>query len=208
MDPVTMSEFPNGLRRARSTGGFSPRLSSRTLTGASLDRAPASAPCVSPPAPVSPIEPLLQTPYVTLRWNATHSFARFVRSERPFATIVDIESEGLKVERALEKAGNIRLLVDLRAVTPRNDPGFEAAIAKFRRKLFGGCQRIVILVRTAVGALQVKRHMREDGFPGEVFTDEGAAIVFLERRSSVCASRSSTGPASRPAGERRAVRMD
>jgi hypothetical protein len=152
---------------------------------------------------VSPSEPLLETPYVTIRWNATHSFARFVRSDLPFATIAHIESEALKVERALEKAGNIRLLVDLRAVAPRNDPSFEAAIARFRRKLFDGGQRIVILVRTAVGALQVKRHMREDGFPVEVFTDEEAAIVFLERRSSVCTSRSSTGPA----GERRAVRI-
>lgn len=202
-----MSELPKGIRRARSTGGFSPRLSSRARAGASLDRAPSSERRVTPPAPVSPSAPLLETPYATIRWNTTRSFARFVRSDLPFATIADIEIEGIKVERALEKAGNIRLLVDLRAVTPRNDPGFEASIAKFRSKLFGGGQRIVILVRTAVGALQVKRHMREDGFPVEVFTDEEAAIVFLERRSSVCTSRSSAGPASRPSGERRAVRM-
>lgn len=203
-----MSEIPVGIRRARSTGGFSSRgPNGRARAGAGLDRAPSSSPHVSPSAPVRPIEPLLETPYVTIRWNATRSFACFVRSELPFATRADIESEGIKVEHALERAGKIRLLVDLRAVTPRNDPGFEAAIAKFRSKLFGGGQRIVILVRTAVGALQVKRHMREDGFSVEVFTQEEEAIVFLEKRSSVCTSRSSAGPASRPAGGRRADRL-
>jgi hypothetical protein len=128
----------------------------------------------------SPGAPLLVTPYATISWERERSFARFVRNERPYATIADIDADGFAVERALQKAGRIRLLVDLRAVPPRNDPSFEFAIAKFRRKLLGGGQRVAIVVRTAIGALQVKRHMREDGFPVDVFTHEHEAITCLE----------------------------
>jgi hypothetical protein len=124
--------------------------------------------------------PLLVTPYATISWEPGRSFARFVRNERPYASVTHIDSEGLEVEGALRKAGRIRLLVDLRAVTPRNDASFEVAIARFRHKLFGGSQRIVVLVRTAIGALQVKRHLREDGFRIDVFTSEEEAIVCLE----------------------------
>jgi hypothetical protein len=124
--------------------------------------------------------PLLATPYGTICWDAKHALVRFVRRECAYETIADIEREGLDVEHALAKSGKLRLLVDLRAVTPRNDPIFEVAIAKFRRKLIGGCQRVAILVQTSMGALQVKRHMREDGFQAEVFTQEEEALAFLD----------------------------
>lgn len=127
---------------------------------------------------------LLKTPYGTLTWDATHSILWFVRSNVAYASLEDIEREGIEVERALQKAGKVRLLVDLRAATPRNDPGFEADIVKFRRKLFGGGQQVAVLVRTAMGALQVKRHVREDGFSVEVFTNESAAIAHLSQRPS------------------------
>ena len=127
--------------------------------------------------------PLLATPYGTLTWDMNHSIGRFVRSSLGYASVEDIENEGILVERALQKAGKIRLLVDLRAATPRNDPSFEADIVKFRRKLCGGGQQIAILVCTAMGALQVKRHMREDGFAVEVFTQEAAALAHLAQRA-------------------------
>jgi hypothetical protein len=128
---------------------------------------------------VSTSAPLLATSYANVFWDATRSFVWFVRTELPYATIADIEWEGFAVERALLKVGQVRLLVDLRAVMPRDDKSFEIAIAKFRRKLLGGDRQVVILVRTAMGALQVKRHLREDGFRVEVLTQEDEAIAFL-----------------------------
>lgn len=142
---------------------------------------------------------LLATPYGTMTWDATHSIVRFVRTSLGYATAADIEREGVQVERALEKAGKVRLLVDLRAATPRNDPGFEADIVKFRRKLCGGGQKVVILVCTAMGALQVKRHMREDGFAVEVFTQEAAALACLAQHAlAERAQRPKEVPASGP----------
>jgi len=141
--------------------------------------------------------PLLETPYCSITWDARNSIVRFVRSNLAYATIADIEREGREVERALQKAGKVRLLIDLRAVTPRNDAGFEVAIVKLRSKLLGGGQQIAILVQTAIGALQVKRHMREDGFAVEVFTQEEEALAFLDMRVSERAPRSSQAPLSR-----------
>lgn len=122
---------------------------------------------------------LLETPYCKIDCDAEHALARFVRTGLPYARIEDIDRDGVAVERALDGAGNIRLLVDLRAVAPRDDPDFEAAIVGFRRKLVSGKERVAILVQTAVGALQVKRHMREDGFQVGVFVQEEEAIAFL-----------------------------
>jgi hypothetical protein len=140
------------------------------------EKAPASAIRATPPAPVPR---LLRTPYCTIDWDGARSLVRFVRTRLPYASIADIVHEGTEVERALESVGRSRLLVDLRAVVPRNDPDFEVAIAAFRRKIFRGGGRMAILVRTAVGALQVKRHMREDGFHVEVFSQEDEALSFF-----------------------------
>lgn len=172
-----MNEFPLRSRQVQSTVGV-PRQGLNSQAGdapmLSLDSR-----CWSP---WSAGTRLLETPYCTIDWDLRHSLARFVRTELPYEGIADIESDGIEVQRVLEKAGRIRLLIDLRAITPRNDPSFEVAIASFRRKLLGGGQQVAILVRTAVGALQVKRHMREDGFQVEVFTQEEEALAFLGGR--------------------------
>lgn len=125
---------------------------------------------------------LHETPYGTVDLDGKHLVVRVVRSERPYATTSDIYAEGLAIQHELDGLGRMPLLVDLRAVTPRNDQGFEVAIADFRRRVFGGRHRAALLVRTAVGALQVKRHMREDGFPVEVFTSEEEALEYLSMR--------------------------
>jgi hypothetical protein len=146
---------------------------------------------------------LLETPYGSIDWDGMCTLARFVRTELPYATIADIDEEGIAIERVLEGAGKIRLLVDLRLIVPRNDPGFEVAIANFRRRLLGGRERIAILVRTAVGALQVKRHMREDGFHVEVFTNEEEALAYLDMRPSErapCSHQDWPAPRSRSMG--------
>jgi hypothetical protein len=144
------------------------------------ERASPSSTQERPSNPTGMNVPLLVTPYGTISWDAKRSLLRFVRSELGYATIADIEHEGTEVERVLEKAGRGRLLVDLRTVPPRNDPSFELAIARFRRKLFAGGRPAAILVRTAAGALQVMRHMREDGLDVKVFTQEAEALAFLD----------------------------
>ena len=67
------------------------------------------------------------------------------------------------------------LVVDLRAAPGRNDDAYEVAVAPFRRALLESAQRVAVLVRTRVGALQVARHAREDGLDVFVTDDEAAA---------------------------------
>jgi hypothetical protein len=107
---------------------------------------------------------------------------------------VIIEREMKEVERVLEKLRRTRLLVDLRPAPPRNDPEFEAAMAKFRQRLLKDADRAVILVRTAVGALQAERLLREDGINVTVFQSEEDALAYLDAAQPSSSSRGTLTP--------------
>lgn len=74
---------------------------------------------------------------------------------------------------------DVALLVDLRDVVGRNDPDFEVAIAPHRRRLMQSFGRAAVLVRSSVGAMQIRRLFAEDGIPVEVFGDEDDALDWL-----------------------------
>lgn len=75
------------------------------------------------------------------------------------------------------------LLLDLRDARGRNDPDFEAQTRGLRGGLVRGFERAAMLVGSAAGKLQVRRHMVEDGFPDVlVTTDESEAMAFLRLR--------------------------
>lgn len=124
---------------------------------------------------------LLETPYGTLDFDPTTTLVRFTRTDLPYQSIEDVEAETDLVGQALDSLQGTTwsLLSDLRAVAPRDDPAFEVVIARFRRRMFTGAARVALVVRTAVGALHVKRHLREDNVPGEVFEDEALALDYL-----------------------------
>lgn len=133
---------------------------------------------------------LLETTYGRIDWDPTRTLVRFTRSDLPYRSSEDIEAEASAIDRVLRDFGpHCPLLVDLRAVTPRNDPAFEKAIVKLRRSLFGAASRIAILVRTAVGVLQTKRHAFEDGVVAGVFHDEALALAYLAMREAPLRSR-------------------
>lgn len=80
------------------------------------------------------------------------------------------------------EVGSFALLADLRASVGRNDPEFEAGLKERRRELFERFQRTAIVVGTAVGRLQVQRHIVHDGHGDkvQVFTDPDEALVWLQ----------------------------
>jgi len=199
-----MSELAPRSRRAcgisGNAGSYVPFDAERSPCSERSRQSGKGAPELAPLSSIRVKGRLFESPYCTLDWEGTRVLARFVRTGLPYATIADIDEDGIALQRVLERAGKIRLLVDLRPVVPRNDPSFEVAIASFRRRVLGGRQRAAILVRTAVGALQVKRHMREDGFQVEVFTSEEEALAYLDMRPSErapCAGHDSPAPRSR-----------
>ena len=108
---------------------------------------------------------------------------RFTRTEQPYASLDEVREVHDHVGRVFDRAGRERhtLLVDMRRAPLNTHPEFESAAGRGRRVVVRGFGRVAVLVQSALGALQVKRHLREDDIPGEVFTDEGLAVQFLCR---------------------------
>lgn len=147
---------------------------------------------------------LHETAFGRIELDRQNLLVRFIRSDQPFATVAEVDHESNEIERVLEKLRRSKLLVDLRTlVLTREDPAIDAAMVRFRQRLLRGSERAVILVRTAIGALQVKRHMREDGLNVEVFQNEEEALAHLEGIQPDSASRASCLP---PAQSRRFAR--
>jgi len=71
------------------------------------------------------------------------------------------------------------LLLDIREVRGRNDSPFENILQEFREKIFRGFKGVAIVVRTAIGVLQVQRHGRETGVSAQVFRDIATARAYL-----------------------------
>ena len=97
------------------------------------------------------------------------------------------------------------VLVDVRDAPMLANDGLELEAAKVIDAMASDFERSALLVRTAVGALQVRRIARTNPFRLELFEDEAAAIAYLSGNGpppgSVAARRSSLPPP--PAGRNR-----
>ncbi len=119
--------------------------------------------------------------YSTISIDPKGPIVRAVRSDIPFPTFEALEIAVENQVRTYDSLGrgNRVLLSDLRAIMGRNDSQFEDRVAKLRPKLYGGFRRVGILVRSSVGALQIKRLVQEDGLSRMVMTDETALLEYL-----------------------------
>lgn len=84
-----------------------------------------------------------------------------------------------KIERLASMTNGLRVLVDLREAIGRNDSGFEAAVTPHRKRMFSAPWMAAVLVKTTVGAMQVRRHFEMDGVDVPVFADESEADRWL-----------------------------
>lgn len=78
-----------------------------------------------------------------------------MRTAESFDTLDALAAEHEALLPHLSKVRPQPLLVDLRDARGRNDPAFEAAMARYRRPMYQGFSRVVVLVRSAIGKLQV-----------------------------------------------------
>jgi hypothetical protein len=129
---------------------------------------------------------LFRTPHMIVTLELGGSVVRFARTEVPLESSFDLRSVGEELGMALpmQKRRHLGLLADLRRAPPRNDPEFELAFREHVRPLFVGFARTAVLVRTAVGKLQVLRTTREDGNGVTTFDDEEAALAFFDDLSA------------------------
>ena len=124
---------------------------------------------------------LFNQPQITLTTEPESRLVRYVRTSVPYPSLDEYERMHERLGVALDQLGRKRhvLLVDLREATLNNDPAFERAAVRCRHLLVHDFRKMAVLVKTAVGALQIGRHIREDALEAPVFNDETAAVSYL-----------------------------
>ncbi len=128
-----------------------------------------------------PTPPLVDDAYFKVTHDPTRRLVIAVRSAEAIDDLTDLERSVSAVAAAFDAVGRegTRLFIDIRAARGRNDASFEEAMKRLRPRLFGGFERVALLVRSAVGLLQIQRHLREDGVSAHVDTDEAALMAAL-----------------------------
>lgn len=129
---------------------------------------------------MSPTE-ILHTPYFVIRVVAADPIVRLWRSSQPFPTLDAVRVGWLSVVDALDRHGRSGrcLLSDLRDSPARNDPAFEQVMLPIVPRVHAGFLRNAILVKRAVGALQIKRHAKSDGIERLITSSEDEALAYL-----------------------------
>lgn len=124
---------------------------------------------------------LLSSPYVRSEYDAPHRLVRYTRTALGFSEMIALEAAyGDLIRSTLHlHLADLGLLVDVRAAPPRNDPAFEEVMAHYRIRMMRGFARVAILVQSAVGKLQVRRHSHDDGIVSLVTQEEKEALTYL-----------------------------
>jgi hypothetical protein len=129
---------------------------------------------------------LLQTPLIRSEYDERRRLVRYTRTSQGFSSISELEEtyKNLIQSTLRLELRHLALLIDLREAPPRNDPAFEEAIARYRGPMMQGFARVAVLVKSAVGRLQVRRHAANDGIANLVTQDEDEALRYLGVRGS------------------------
>ena len=136
-----------------------------------------------PPASASPPagRELYRDVYITVHLAQDGQLIRITRSAQVYPDIPSLLQSFEGVLAALDRAGRRgrAMLFDTRAPQGRNDPAFERAMAGLRPHIDRQFARIGVLVRSAMGALQIRRLAGEDGIERIIGTDEREVIDTL-----------------------------
>jgi hypothetical protein len=132
------------------------------------------------------MQPLFRSPWFSLDRDDATAVVHYRRSAVPFATAEELLRAFSEMELAVAKLDghHWRLLLDSRDAPMRNDPAFEEAMRSCRRRFVARFARVAVLVKTAIGKLQISRYAREDGRRPRTFEDEAMALAYLTRRTT------------------------
>lgn len=100
------------------------------------------------------------------------------RTAEPYASDGQLRAEVDGIVQCFEpKHAAWGIVVDMRDAPPRNDPAFEAAMRRLRFQVGQAFRKVLVVVSTASGEMQVTRLHREGGHVYGVMRDFGEAIV-------------------------------
>lgn len=120
--------------------------------------------------------------YFNVSVDESRRIVKVKRTPEKFPSIESLEGVFADLTKAVKgvSKSEFGLLIDLRSGPFRNDEAFETTVRKHTADLVNGWRKAALLVKTAVGELQISRQARETGNPQSVFRYEHEAIKFLE----------------------------
>jgi hypothetical protein len=125
---------------------------------------------------------LYEDPYARVTHDPTRRLVQYRRSDLPYPTpaialqsIHRQRSAMLSPPRTLDCV----ILMDVRDGPLRTDPEFEQVMKQSSPDMGQHFKRCAVLVRTAIGRLQLTRHLTERRSPSLVFDDESRALAWL-----------------------------
>jgi hypothetical protein len=129
---------------------------------------------------------LYRDSYITVSLERGGQLLRLSRSATPYADLQAVRDSFASVIHTFDRVGRRGrvMLFDTRAPVGRNDPAFEQVMAELRPRIDQGFGRIGVLVRSAVGALQLRRWVSADGIERIVTTQEDQLLSLLFPASS------------------------
>jgi hypothetical protein len=124
---------------------------------------------------------LLRTTQSLVTLDEETRVLRRMRTASPFTSPEQLEAEYDELVRVMDQVDRARYvqLIDVRSAPPRNDPQFEATVARHHEALYRGFLVNAVLVHSAVGKLHVTRMLEGSGAKARVFSDEGEALAYL-----------------------------
>jgi hypothetical protein len=124
---------------------------------------------------------IYHSPYIVLRYDQARRILVLTRLAEHYPSIDVLRETFAQMETAIAHIWRQKtyLLIDARRSPARNDTVFEAEFARLRKYFLRDMQKVATVVQTAVGVLQVARHMRVDELPPGVFTDVAEALTYL-----------------------------
>jgi len=128
-----------------------------------------------------PPREILRTPYFVIHFDESEQLVRMWRTSEPFPTLDEVRAGWQSVIDACDRIGRRgrSYLADLREGPARNDPGFEQITLAMIPRLHAGFSRNAVLVKLAIGALQIRRHAKGDGIDRLITSSEQEALAYL-----------------------------
>ncbi len=125
------------------------------------------------------MEQRFKSEYYNVEVEATQRLVRIKRLPTNFPSADEMARGHKELLRAIAPYVGFKLLLDVREGPARSDPEYEVGASQMRKQIVTRFERAAVLVRSAVGRLQVQRLAKDDGVALQVFQDEKAALEHL-----------------------------
>lgn len=119
--------------------------------------------------------------YFRIRMEREGRVIVLVRTEVPFPSLLAVRPAFEAMFAELDRLGRTGrgLLCDLRAAPGRNDAEFEKLMDDLRPSWLRSFKKVGVLVKSTVGALQIRRYARTDGIERLISSDESVLYDHL-----------------------------